>query len=79
MKRYDVKTMLLNIARRVTFVVGAGRKILAIQEGSEAINPAGAVAACSVKPPEALKYIAPSAEPSAGKSDAGILESREKK
>jgi peroxiredoxin len=56
-KQYDVKTFLLTLAKRVTFVVGPGRKILAVQEGSDAIDPSGAVGACSIKPPEALKYV----------------------
>ena len=56
-KAFDVKAPVFNIASRVTFVVGAGRKILAKQEGGDAIDPSGAVAACSLKPPEALKYV----------------------
>lgn len=56
-KAYDVKTPIVTFAKRVTFVVGPGRKILAIQEGSDAIDPSGAVTACSLKPPEAMKYV----------------------
>lgn len=56
-KAYDVKTPLVNYAKRTTFVVGPGRKVLAKQEGSDAIDPTGAVAACSIKPPEALKFV----------------------
>lgn len=56
-KQYDVKTFLLTLARRVTFVVGPGRKILSIQEGSDAIDPSGAVGACSIRPPESLKFL----------------------
>lgn len=60
-KRFDVKMFILTLARRVTFVVGPGRKILSVQEGSEALDPSGAVTACSLKPPEALKFVAPDA------------------
>lgn len=63
-KLYDVKMFLLPVANRVTFVVGPGRKVLAVQEGGDAIDPSGAVAACSLKPPKALEYLT-------GKADAG--------
>ncbi|GMU59518.1 MAG: hypothetical protein AMXMBFR34_12810 [Myxococcaceae bacterium] len=56
-RQFDVKTPIVNYAKRTTFVVGPGRKILAIQEGGDAIDPSGAVAACSLKPPEAMKYV----------------------
>lgn len=56
-KLYDVKTPLVSFAKRNTFVVGPGRKILAVQEGGDAIDPSGAVAACSLKPPEAMKFV----------------------
>jgi peroxiredoxin len=55
--RYDVKMPILALAKRVTFVVGADRKVLSVQEGSEAIDPSGAVAACSVKAAEALRLV----------------------
>lgn len=66
-KLFDVKGFLLPLSKRITFVVGAERKILSIQEGNEAINPAGAVAACSIEPAEALKYV------TGEKSDAGVI------
>lgn len=56
-KLFDVKVFLFTISKRVTFVVGPGRKILSIQEGSDAIDPSGAVTACSIKPPDSLKYL----------------------
>lgn len=56
-KLFDVKTPLVSFAKRTTFVVGPGRKILAVQEGGDAIDPSGAVTACSLKPPEAMKYL----------------------
>ncbi len=58
-----MKTPLVNYASRTTFVVGPGRKVLAKQEGSDAIDPTGAVAACSLKAPEALKHLLPDAGP----------------
>ncbi len=56
-KLFDVKAFLFTIARRVTFVIGPGRKVLSVQEGSDAIDPSGAVAACSLKPPAALEFV----------------------
>lgn len=56
-KLFDVKVFLLTMAKRVTFVVGPGLKVLAVQEGSDAIDPSGAVKACSLKPPEALRFV----------------------
>lgn len=73
-KRYDVKTFLFTMAKRVTFVVGPGRKVLSISEGSDAIDPSGAVAACSIKPPEALKYVTGESTPDAGQADASHQE-----
>jgi peroxiredoxin Q/BCP len=55
--QYGVKTFLLPIARRVTFVIGPGLKVLHVQEGGDAIDPAGAVGACSLKQPEALRFV----------------------
>lgn len=56
-KAYDVKMFLLGVSKRVTLVVGAGRKVLSVQEGNEAIDPSGAVSVCSLKAPESLKFI----------------------
>lgn len=76
-KAFDVKVFIFTLAKRVTFVVGPGRKILSVSEGSDALDPAGAVTACSLKPPEALKFVtgavAPQASPSGGGTaiDAG--------
>jgi peroxiredoxin len=56
-KAFDVKAFLLPISKRITFVVGPKREVLSISEGNDAIDPSGAVAACSLKPPEALKYV----------------------
>lgn len=65
-KLFDVKVFILTMAKRVTFVVGPGRKILSVTEGSDAIDPSGAVAACSIKPPDSLKYLT-------GPDDGGFL------
>lgn len=73
-KLFEVKAFLLTIAKRVTFVVGPGRKILSVQEGSDAIDPSGAVTACSLKPPEALKFVTGQAAPDAGQPDASQRE-----
>jgi hypothetical protein len=56
-KLLDVKMALFTIASRVTFVVGRGRKVLARFEGSDAISPSGAVAACSIKQPESVQFL----------------------
>ena len=76
-KLFDVKAVVFTIARRVTFVVGPGRKVLAVQEGSDAIDPSGAVAACSLKPPEALKYLTGAAL-DAGHVDAGAADASQR-
>lgn len=59
MKAFDVKYPIVTVARRITFVIGQGRKVLAIQEGSDAIDPSGAVGACSLEKPKALQYLVP--------------------
>jgi peroxiredoxin len=65
-KVYDVKMFLLPVANRVTFVVGPGRVVLAIQEGGDAIDPAKSVTACSLKPPKSLDYLTGQADAGAG-------------
>ncbi len=69
-KAFDVKVFIFTLARRVTFVVGPGRKILSISEGSDAIDPSGAVNACSIKPPEALRFVTGQGREDAGAPDA---------
>lgn len=56
-RRYDVKVPLLTLAKRVTFVIGAGRKVLAVQEGADALDPSGAVTACSLEKPRGLQIL----------------------
>lgn len=72
-KLFDVKVFILTMAKRVTFVVGPGRKILSVQEGSDAIDPSGAVAACSLKPPAALDFATGKNTSDAGAPDAAHL------
>lgn len=53
---YDVKMVLLSRASRTTFVIGEGRKVLEVQEGSDAIDPSGAIKACPLRrPPPAAR------------------------
>lgn len=59
MRRFDVKYPLVTVAKRITFVIGPGRKVLAIQEGSDAIDPSSTVTACSLEKPKALQFFAP--------------------
>ncbi len=47
-KLFDVKMPVLTLAQRTTFVIGKDRKILRIDTGSDAIDPAGAVGACEL-------------------------------
>lgn len=56
-KLYDVKTFLIALSRRVTFVIGPGRKVLAVQEGGDAVDPSGAVAACNLRAAAALDLV----------------------
>jgi len=43
---YDVKTGPLPFAQRFTFVIGQDRKIVSVQSGGDAIDPAGSIKAC---------------------------------
>ena len=43
---FKVKMPLITVAKRVTYVVGEGRKILHVERGSHAIDPSEAIAAC---------------------------------
>ena len=46
---YDVKMPAMSIANRTSFVVGDDRKILKVQSGKDAVDPADAIASCPVK------------------------------
>ncbi len=39
------------VAKRITFVVGTDRKILHIEEGSDALDPSGSIASCPLHKP----------------------------
>jgi peroxiredoxin len=67
MRRYDVKYPIVTVARRVTFVIGPQRKVLAIQEGSDALDPSAAVTSCSLEKPKALQFFP---------ADAGVTNAR---
>lgn len=56
-KKYDVKVPVLPLAKRVTFVIGAGLKVLSKQDGGDALDPAGAVQACSLIASQSLKLV----------------------
>lgn len=45
---FGVKTPLVTFARRFTFVIGKGRKILHVESGGSAIDPSSAAEACSL-------------------------------
>jgi thioredoxin-dependent peroxiredoxin len=47
-KSYGIVMPLTGWAKRTTYVVGHDRKIVAMQEGMEAIEPEGAVRACGL-------------------------------
>ena len=64
---YDVKTPVLSFAQRYTFVIGQDGKVLHVQSGSDAIDPAGAIKSCPLKKPKA---VTPAGAPDAG-TDAG--------
>jgi len=50
---YEVKTPVLKLANRYTFVIGDDRKILKVESGKDAIDPNGAIVACPIRKPKA--------------------------
>lgn len=44
---FGVKVPIFTYAKRRTFVIGKDRRILAIDEGSDAIDPQGALGVCA--------------------------------
>lgn len=52
-KAFDNKVPVLSLASRTTFVIGAGRKVLSVTSGSDAIDPGGAIQACPLHKPAA--------------------------
>ena len=51
-KLFDTKMPVIGMAARRTFVIGAGRKVLEVIEGMEAIDPTKSIHACSLHPPK---------------------------
>src|SRR5438105_12869590 len=45
---FDTKMPVVSVASRRTFVIGNGRRVLEVQEGSDAIEPSRAVLACEL-------------------------------
>jgi peroxiredoxin len=56
-KKYDTKVPVLTLSKRITFVIGPGRKVLSKQEGGDAVDPSAAVQACSLAAAESMKFI----------------------
>jgi peroxiredoxin len=52
---YGITMPVTGWAKRTTFVVGADRKVLSLQEGTEAIEPESAVKACGLHSHAAVK------------------------
>lgn len=69
-RAYDLKGFIGS--KRTTFVLGPGRKVLAIQEGSEAIEPAGAIRACALHRPSAVEQAGQPAAKPGWAADAGV-------
>ncbi|MBJ6759835.1 peroxiredoxin [Myxococcaceae bacterium JPH2] len=53
---YDVKMPVLSLAKRYTFTVGEGRKILKVDSGGDAVDPTGAITACPLRKPAAPAF-----------------------
>lgn len=47
-KAYGIKTPLVTFAKRTTFVIGKGRKVLYVDQGKSSLDAAGAAEACSL-------------------------------
>ena len=52
---YDVKTPVLTLSNRYTFVIGEERKVLKVESGKDAIDPNGAIVACPLRKPKAAE------------------------
>ena len=64
---YDVKTPVLTLSNRYTFVIGEERKILKVESGKDAIDPNGAIVACPMRKPKAAEKQVESEVKEAGK------------
>ncbi len=49
-KAYKVKTPLLDMSLRFTFLVGPDRKVLKVDHGKDAVDPSTTIVACSLPP-----------------------------
>lgn len=47
-RKFEVKTPLVTFAKRYTFVIGKERKVLHVENGSDAVKGAGAAEACNL-------------------------------
>jgi thioredoxin-dependent peroxiredoxin len=65
-KLFDVKTPVLSMSQRFTFVIGPERKVLEVQSGSDALDPQAAIQSCPVRKPKP-------AEPFKATPDAGSV------
>ncbi len=65
---YDVKTPVLKLSNRYTFVIGEERKILKVESGKDAIDPNGAIVACPLRKPKAAEKQVESEVKEAGKA-----------
>jgi thioredoxin-dependent peroxiredoxin len=54
-KQFDVKAPVISLSQRYTFVVGEGRKVLRVDSGKDAVDPAAAIAACPLRKQDAKK------------------------
>ena len=46
---FDVKAPVVRMAKRYTFVIDSQRKVLRIDQGSDAIDPTTAIQACPIR------------------------------
>lgn len=47
-RQFGVKTPLLSLALRYTFVVGEGRRIVRVDHGKDAVDPETAIVSCDL-------------------------------
>jgi peroxiredoxin len=69
---YGIVMPVTGWAKRTTFVVGPGRKVLSLQEGSEALKPEGAIRACGLHKPGAVETALEGGKKPAWAPDAGV-------
>ena len=68
---YDVKSGPLPFAQRFTFVIGQDRKVILVQSGADAIDPAGSIKACPLHPHAEDAAAAKPEAGQGGKKDGG--------